>query len=65
LGYSFKFEDAARVDPRLVGEQHPGFSSGRMWIYQSPPLLRLPQVEILYEIDDENGVVTLWSIRIQ
>ena len=59
------FEDAVRVNPRIVGEQHPGFESGRMWVYQSPPILRLPTVYILYEIDDANGVVVLWNIHIQ
>lgn len=57
------FEEAVCVNPRIIGEQHPGFSGGRMWVYESPPLNRLPKVTILYEIDDENGVVILWNFR--
>lgn len=51
------------MNPRIVGEQHPGYPSGKIWVYESPPVARLPKVSILYEIDDENGVVILWSFR--
>jgi hypothetical protein len=30
------FEDACRVDPRLVGEPHPDLDGGRYWVYESP-----------------------------
>ena len=53
-------EFALRVDPRICGEPHPS-SNGRFWVYEPPPIKRLPRVFILYEIDEAAGVVTLWN----
>jgi hypothetical protein len=36
-----------------------------MWVYQSPPLTRLPTVYILYEILDDKGIVVLWSFSVR
>lgn len=54
-------EQALCVDPRSCGESHPFFPDGRMWVYELPPLQRIPRTFILYEIDDERGKVTLWA----
>jgi hypothetical protein len=59
------FDDAVRVNPRAVGELHPGFGSGTVWVYESPPIARLPPVKIVYEIDDEHGVVILWDFVVE
>jgi hypothetical protein len=32
-----------------------------MWVFETPPVRRLPRVRILYEIDQDRGVVVLWS----
>ena len=51
------FDDIVCVNPRRIGEPHPAFVGGKVWIYKSPPISRLPRVRILYEIDDESGIV--------
>lgn len=56
------FDDAACVNPRIIGEQHPDLPGGRFWIYESPPISRLPTVRILYEIDDDKGIVIYWNL---
>ena len=55
------FEDVVCVNPRRNGEPHPAFKGGKVWIYESPPISRLPRVRILYEIDDANGIVIYWN----
>lgn len=51
-------------DPRSVGEPHAGFPGDRIWLVESPPLRRLPRLCILYEIDDERGIVTLYNFKV-
>ncbi len=48
----------------MVGEPHLGFPGGKVWVYQSPSLIRIPAVNILYEINDNDGVVLCWSLRL-
>ncbi len=48
-------DESIRVDPRSIGEPHPGFPSGDIWVYESPPIARLEKVYILYRIDDARG----------
>lgn len=56
--------DALEVDPRSIGAQHPGFD-GTCWVYESPPLLRLPRIYMLYRIIDDAGVVLLCNFSIR
>jgi hypothetical protein len=35
-----------------------------MWIYQSPPVARVPRFYVLYEIDDARGRVILWNFHL-
>jgi hypothetical protein len=58
------FEEAVCVNPRRIGEPHPAFSDGKIWIYESPPIQRLPRVRILYEIDDDKGIVIYHNFSI-
>jgi len=48
-------DQSIRADPRSVGEPHLGFPEGNIWIYESPPIERIPTFYILYRIDDERG----------
>ena len=54
------FERIVCRDPRQAGEQH--LSVEALWIYQTPPIMRLPNIVVSYTIDDEKGVVRAWSI---
>lgn len=54
-------EEFVAVDPRSFGELHFRRGDREFWIYESPTLGGRPAVVIVYEIDDENGVVTLWN----
>jgi hypothetical protein len=59
------FEDRASLDPRELGEEHLGLEpAGRFWVYQSPPLSRIPKFAILYEIDDGMKTVRLWNLHL-
>lgn len=55
------FEWAVTRDPKACGERHPNYANGQFWIWESPPISRLPRVFILYEIDEKNGAVIAWS----
>src|ERR1700738_197892 len=55
---SVQISETSSVNPRSVGEQHYGFD-GSCWIYESPPLFRIPRLYILYRIIDLEGVVWL------
>ena len=50
-------------DPRSAGEPHPHLPG--IWVYESPPVARLPKVFILYTIDDETGIVRLRNFCIR
>jgi hypothetical protein len=55
------FETFALKNPRMAGEPHPHLPTA--WVFQTPPaLVRLPQVAILYTIDEPEGFVTLWNL---
>jgi hypothetical protein len=56
--------DALEVNPRSVGEQHPDFD-GSCWVYESPPVVRLPRMYVLYRIMDEEGVVWLYNFELR
>jgi hypothetical protein len=58
------FEDGVKKDPRSCGEMHPAYSKGNFWVYESPPIARLPKIFMLYEIDDEKGQVKLWNFHL-
>ena len=58
------FEAAVRHDPRSCGIPHPDTALNGVWIHESPPLARLPQVALLYTIDDETGRVVLHNLKI-
>ena len=54
------FLNAVEKNPRAVGQKHPNYDQGEFWLYESPPVSRIPNFAILYEIDDAEGVVILW-----
>jgi len=47
------FNDGVKKNPRACGEMHPVFPDGKYWVYESPPIARLPKICMLYEIDDQ------------
>jgi len=51
--------EAFAFNPKSVGIPHP--NSDGLWIYETPPIRRLPRVYILYEISEATRQVTLWS----
>ena len=55
--------DALERNPRAVGQRHPAYEGVEMWIYQSPPVARVPRFYVLYEIDGAKGEVILWNFR--
>jgi hypothetical protein len=54
-------EDMLLADPRSVGAFVQKSHIGEVWVFETPPVQRLPKVRILYEIDDHRGVVVLWN----
>ncbi len=45
----------------MAGEPHPSLTT--VWVFQTPPTLaRLPQVAIVYTIEEVQGFVTLWNV---
>jgi hypothetical protein len=55
------FETFALKDPQMAGEPHPSLAT--VWVFQTPPTLaRLPQVAIVYTIEEVQGFVTLWNV---
>ena len=53
-----------KYDPYSGGESLDGNPLG-LWVYQSPPIARLPVVVVLYEINPERKAVTLVSITVE
>lgn len=58
------FADGIRNDPKACGEPHPSFPEGNVWVYETPPVARLPKMYFLYEIDEEGGQVLLWNFKL-
>ena len=56
--------DVLEVNPRMAGEQHPGFD-GSCWVYESPPIGRLPRFYCLYQILDQHGIVWLHNFDLR
>jgi hypothetical protein len=55
------FEAYALRDPKMAGEPHPTLPT--VWVFQTPPsLTRLPQIAVLYTIDEPERYVTLWNL---
>ena len=50
-------------DPFSAGESLDG-STSLIWVYESPPIKRLPKMRILYEIARDKGVIILTSIAV-
>lgn len=43
---------------------HPNMQpEGRFWVYESPPISRIPRFAILYEIVPEEKCVNLWNLN--
>jgi hypothetical protein len=58
------FDERCCIDPQEPGEPHPTLEPpGRFWVYESPPISRIPRFAILYEIDREAGMVRLWNMH--
>lgn len=55
-------ELAVEHDPRRVGEKHPGWTNKEMWVAQLPRLRLEPDLFVLYEIHDDDGIVVFWII---
>jgi len=51
------------ADPRSVGSFSRKSALGEIWVFETPPVRRLPKVRIPYEIDDRRGIVILWGYR--
>jgi hypothetical protein len=55
-------EDMLMADPRSVGAfQRRSEVGNEFWVFETPAVRRLPKVRILYEIDENRGVVILWT----
>ena len=55
------FEASACRNPRMVGEPHP--EMGGLWLFETPyELRRLPRLVLVYDIDDDAGLVQLWNV---
>ena len=55
-------EEALRYDPHAYGEQHTDHANNGCWVYEFPRFVWLPFAAVMYSVDNENGVVTLWSV---
>lgn len=55
------FEALVTRNPYLCGEEHP--SQAGLWVWESPPIARLPKAVIIYTIEDETGRVRVWNFR--
>jgi hypothetical protein len=54
-------ESALNFNPYMFGEPHNDHEYNGWWVYSSPPIARFPSLYILFEIDNENRTVHLWS----
>jgi hypothetical protein len=54
--------DELEFDPRRAGVQHPSLQN--LWVYETPRMYGIPTVFVLYEIIDNNKIVTLWSLTV-
>lgn len=50
-------------NPYALGNPHPALNEIGLWVYNTPPLARLPTVYVLYEIIPVIQVVKLWAVR--
>lgn len=50
-------------DPYSAGVQHPGVPE--FWVWESPPVKRIPKMYILYTIDEARGAAILRSFSIK
>ena len=52
------FDDSVKHDPYTSGEKHINWLERQIFVYESPSLVRLPKVRVLYEIiEDEDQVI--------
>lgn len=51
-------EDGMRHNPFAIVTAHP--HNGH-WIYETPPIARLPKVRMLVQIDPDEKLVIMWS----
>jgi len=56
-------ESALDYNPSALGVPHANHAVNRLWVYNSPPLVRFPRVYVLYEIDEAQKTVWLWASR--
>jgi hypothetical protein len=54
-------EDGMAHNPHAMGVPHPASNPVGLWVYETPPVTRLPYVRILFEIVDDKRIVLLWS----
>lgn len=54
-------EDGLSYNPMAIGQPHPSRSG--LWVYQSPPLDRIPKVYCLYEPHKPSMVAHLWAAK--
>lgn len=62
LGYDEvlqNFQELAERNPYMLGLPHARLE--RIWVFESPALVRLPRAAFAYEIDDAKGLVILWN----
>jgi hypothetical protein len=57
------FEHGAIRDPKSTGELHPKLEG--VWVYEPPPVVRLPPVIVVYTIDEEKGLVRACNIHVR
>ena len=53
-------EDGLAYNPYAVATSHP---TNGYWIYETPPIARLPKVRMLIEIDDDKKFAVLCGLR--
>jgi hypothetical protein len=56
-------EDALKCDPYAYGEKHPDHAGNGCWIHEFPRFKWSPFVAVIYTVDEDAGVVMLWSLR--
>ncbi len=55
--------DEIEFDPYAAGYPHPHLTD--LWVYETPDLTDIPRAIVLYEIDGQEKLVTLWSLSVR
>lgn len=54
-------ESGLQFNPYAFGSRHPDYEETGLYVYNSPPIRRIPAVYILYDINEKTNEVRLWA----